>query len=223
MTDVILLHGSWHQPAHFDELAELLRSRGLNVEVPDLYELTVDEGTALVQSIVDAAERPPLVVGHSFGGVVAGTVQGAQGQIFLAGWLLDVGESPAQLLEQLAKETGVAPEGLALTPDADGRLAVAPAEARTNLYGDVDDATAARAIALLRPEPPAIFDASPAKVTWHDTPTTYVVCSNDKTVSAALAERFAARCTTTETWPTSHSPFLSQPEKVAEFIHQRRV
>ncbi|WP_163569357.1 alpha/beta fold hydrolase [Fodinicola feengrottensis] len=102
MTDVIILHGAWHQPAHFDALVGLLRSRDLSVEVPDLYELSLDDSTGLVEDIVAAANRPPLVLGHSFGGVTAGTVNGAQKLILLAGWLLDVGESPAQLIAQVA-------------------------------------------------------------------------------------------------------------------------
>lgn len=222
MTDVILLHGAWHQPAHFDELAGLLRSRRLSVEVPDLYELTLDDSTALIDEIVAGSEQPPLVVGHSFGGVVAGTIRGAQGQIFLAGWLLDAGESPGQLLAEVAAQTGAPPKGLAMAPNSNGRLALDPADARLNLYGDVDDATAARAISLLRPEPPAIFGAAPTHVTWHDTPTIYIAGSEDQAVPAALTKRFAARCTTSETWPTSHSPYLSQPTEVADLIARVR-
>ncbi|MFF1822951.1 alpha/beta fold hydrolase [Kribbella sp. NPDC058245] len=220
MTDVILLHGSWHQPAHFDELAGLLRSRALRVEVPDLYELTLDESTALVEKIITASAHPPLVVGHSFGGVVAGTVRGARGQILLAGWLLDVGETPAQLLAALAEETGTPPAGLAMAPDANGRLGLDPADARRKLYGDVDDAKAAEAIALLRPEPPSIFGTTPTRVTWHTAPTTYVVGSEDLATPALLIQRFAARCTTVETWPTSHSPYLSRPTEVADLIQR---
>ncbi|GGP02223.1 alpha/beta hydrolase [Nonomuraea glycinis] len=72
---MIILHGARRQPAHYDELAGLLYSRGLSVAVPDPYELSLDDSTGLVDDIVPASERQPLVLGHSFGGVTAGTVR----------------------------------------------------------------------------------------------------------------------------------------------------
>lgn len=218
VTDVIILHGAWHQPAHYDHLVQLLRSEDMTVEVPDLYELSVDESTALVEDIVAASARPPLVLGHSFGGVTAGTVRGAAGLIFLTSWILDVGESPAQLLEEVAKETGAPPEGLVVVPDSDGRLCLDPADARKNLYGDVDESAATRAIELLRPEPPSIFAATPTPVSWHDTPSIYIAGRDDHTIPAPLISRFAARCSMSETWETGHSPYLSQPTAVADLV-----
>ncbi|MFI9552742.1 alpha/beta fold hydrolase [Nonomuraea endophytica] len=220
MTDVIILHGAWHQPAHYDELAGLLESRGLSVAVPDLYELSLDDSTGLVDDIVAASARPPLVIGHSFGGVTAGTVRGAAGLIFLTSWLVDVGESPAQLLAQAEKETGVPAEGLIAVPDDQGRLRLDPADARKNLYGDVDEPAAARAIELLRPEPPSIFGATPSRVSWRDTPSIYIAGRDDRTIAAPLISRFAARCSTSETWPTSHSPYLSHPAAVADLVQR---
>lgn len=222
MTDVIILHGAWHQPAHYDDLVGLLRSRDLSVEVPDLYELSLADSTALVEDIVTASEQPPLVLGHSFGGVTAGTVRGAAGLIFLAGWLLDVGESPAQLLEEVAKETGAPAEGLLAALDDNGRLRLDPADARKNLYGDVDEPAATRAIELLRPEPPSIFGAIPSHVSWRDTPSVYVAARDDRAIAAPLISRFAARCSASETWETSHSPYLSRPTAVADLIHRQR-
>jgi len=222
MSDLTILHGAWHQPAHYDDLAGLLRSQGLSVEVPDLYELSLDEGTTLVEDIVAAAEQPPLVVGHSFGGVTAGTIRGAAGLIFLAGWILDVGESPAQLIAEVAQSTGAPPDGLVLVPDDAGRLGLDPADARKKLYGDVDDAAAARPIELLRPEPPSIFGAEPSRVSWRDTPSVYVAGRNDQAVPAPLVSRFAARCSASGTWETGHSPHLSHPAAVADLIHRQR-
>ncbi|MYV99975.1 alpha/beta hydrolase [Streptomyces sp. SID3343] len=222
MTDVIVLHGAWHQPAHYDDLVGLLRSRSLSVEVPDLYELSPADSTALVEDIVAASEEPPLVLGHSFGGVTAGTVRGAAGLILLAGWLLDVGESPAQLLDEVAKETGAPAEGLLAALDDNGRLRLDPADARKNLYADVDEPAATRAIELLRPEPPSIFGAIPSHVSWRDTPSVYVAGRDDRAIAAPLVSRFAARCSASETWETSHSPYLSRPTAVADLIHRQR-
>lgn len=221
MTDVIILHGAWHQPAHYDDLSDELRSRGLSVAVPDLHELSLDDSTALVEDIAADADLAPLLIGHSFGGVTAATVRGTAGIVFLTAWLLDTGESPAGLLAELEQRDGAPPTGLALLPDATGRLAVDPTDARTNLYGDLDDKTAARAIELLRPEPPSVFAASPTRVAWRDVPSVYIAGSQDHALPAALAARFAAHCDTSQTWQCSHSPFLSRPSAVADVVQQQ--
>ncbi|MEY9860548.1 alpha-beta hydrolase superfamily lysophospholipase [Catenulispora sp. GAS73] len=221
MTDVIILHGAWHQPAHYDDLSDELRSRGLRVAVPDLYELSLDDSTALVEDIAADADLAPLVLGHSFGGVTAATVRGTAGIVFLTAWLLDAGESPARLLAEVEQRDGAPPNGLALVPDAAGRLGVDPADARVNLYGDVDDKTAARAVELLRPEPASIFAASPARVAWRDVPSLYIAGSDDHAIPASLAARFAAHCDSSQTWQCSHSPFLSQTSAVADVVQQQ--
>ncbi len=216
---MIILHGAWHQPAHYAGLADLLRARDLSVEVPDLCELPLAESTAKVEDIVSGSSEPPVVVGHSFGGVTAGTVRGAAGLVFLASWILDVDESPATLLAETPGEPG---EGLLALPDADGRLRLDPDDARTKLYGDVDEPAATRAVELLRPEPPSIFGATPTRVSWRDTPSIYLRGQRDRTIATPLPDRFAARCSRTETWDTGHSPYLSRPAAVADLIQRQR-
>ncbi|MFJ7209374.1 alpha/beta fold hydrolase [Streptomyces sp. NPDC098789] len=220
MTDVIILHGAWHQPAHYAELADLLRARDLSVEVPDLYGLSLADSTAKVEAIASVSPEPPVVVGHSFGGVTAGTVRGAGALVFLAGWILDVGESPADVLAAAPGEPG---EGLLALPDADGRLRLDPDDARAKLYGDVDEPAALRAVELLRPEHPSIFDATPTRVSWRDTPSLYLRGQRDRTMATPLPARFAERCSRTEVWDTSHSPYLSHPTAVADLIERQRV
>ncbi|GAA1933497.1 alpha/beta hydrolase [Streptomyces durmitorensis] len=218
MTDVIILHGAWHQPAHYAELAALLRARDLSVEVPDLYELPLAEGTAKVEAIVSGSSEPSVVVGHSFGGVTAGTVRGAAALIFLNSWILDVDESPATVLAETPGEPG---EGLIALPDADGRLRLDPDDARAKLYGDIDEPAATRAVELLRPEPPSIFDATPTRVSWRDTPSFYLRGQRDRTIATPLPDRFAGRCSHAETWDTSHSPYLGRPAAVADLIQRQ--
>lgn len=78
---------------------------------------------------------------------------------------------------------------------------------------------AERAIGLLRPEPGSIFIEAPARAAWKDTPSTYVAGTDDKAIVPEMVARFAQRCGTTLTWPTSHSPYLSQPQGVVDLVH----
>ncbi|MEV6907863.1 hypothetical protein [Amycolatopsis sp. NPDC051071] len=105
-------------------------------------------------------------------------------------------------------------------PDADGRLRLAPDDARAKLYGDVGEPAATRAVELLRPEPPSIFGATPTHVSWRDTPSIYLRGRRDRTIATPLPDRFAGRCSRTETWDTSHSPYLSHPAAVADLIQR---
>jgi len=222
MSDVIIVHGAWHQPAHYQSLAGLLRSEDLSVEVPDFHGLSLDESTALIEDIVAVDERPPVVVGHSFGGVAAGTVRGAAVLVFLTSWILDVGESPARLLGEAQEITGAPAEGLLVKPDDEGWLRLDPADAREKLYAGLDEDTAIRAVELLRPEPPSIFGATPSRVSWRNTPTIYIAGRDDRAIDPVLVRRFAARCSTAETWPTGHSPYLSCPGAVVDVVRRWR-
>ncbi|MFI5985221.1 alpha/beta fold hydrolase [Streptomyces sp. NPDC051555] len=191
--------------------------------MPDLYGFSLAESTAKVEAIASVSPEPSVVVGDSFGGVTAGTVRGAGALVFLAGWILDVGESPAEVLAATPGEPG---EGLLALPDADGRLRLDPDDAKAKLYGDVgdvDEPAAVRAVELLRPEHPSIFDAAPARVSWRDTPSLYLRGPHDRTMATPLPARFAERCSRTEVWDTSHSPHLSHPAAVSDLIERQRV
>ncbi|WP_306213764.1 alpha/beta hydrolase [Actinoplanes sp. RD1] len=221
MTDVIICHGAWHQPAHFRALVDRLERDGLTVEVPDLGGLSLPESHKVVQDIVDSSPRLPLVVAHSNGGITAGTVRGAASMLFLSAWVLDAGESPQSLIEDVQRRTGVPGAPLPVTVDGEGLLRLDEDGARAGLYADCDDETAALAVSLLRPEPPSIFAAVPTVATWKDTRTFYLAGSKDRAIVPELVTTFASRCSTTETWPTSHSAYLSRTGDVAALIHRQ--
>jgi hypothetical protein len=218
MTHVIICHGAWHQPAHFRDLVDLLERDGLTVEVPDLGGLSLPESRKLVQDIVDNSQRPPLMVAHSNGGITAGTAKGTFAMLFLAAWVLDAGESPQSLIEDVQRKTGAPGAPLAVTVDEEGLLHLDGDGARAGLYADCDDETAALAVSLLRPEPPSIFAATPTDAAWKDTRSFYLAGSEDRAIVPELVTAFASRCSASETWPTSHSAYLSRPADVAALI-----
>jgi hypothetical protein len=50
------------------------------------------------------------------------------------------------------------------------------------------------------------------------TPSTYVVCSEDRGVHPELQRIMAKRCNESVEWPTAHSPFLNRPDLVADLL-----
>ncbi len=214
-----MLHGAWHQPAHFDDLAGRLRRQGVELTAPDLGGRSLAEGTALVQGAVDRAAEPPVVLAHSLGAVTATGLRGVAHLLFLAGFVFDEGESPQDWIARVAEQTGRPAAPLPLEVDDDGLTRLDPAGAREGLFADCDDDVADRAVGLLRPEPGAIFAAAPAHAAWRDVPSTYVAARDDRAIVPEMVAAFAARCTTTVTWPTSHSAYLSRPDDVVALVH----
>jgi pimeloyl-ACP methyl ester carboxylesterase len=212
-TDVIILHGAWHQPAHYADLATRLRERNLDVHVPDLYRLSLAESVAKVQAIADQAEQPPVIVGHSFGGVTAGLVKGAAAYLFLAAWVLEAGETPGGLIATVTE-----PAQLATTLDAEGLLHLDPEDARSKLYMGASSEDADRAVKLLRPEPPSIFAATPEDDPWRNGRSLYIAGRVEQTIPLELVELFASRCSESQTWETGHSPYLSHPAELTDLI-----
>ncbi|MFE6615479.1 alpha/beta fold hydrolase [Amycolatopsis sp. NPDC057786] len=221
MRPLIVLHGSWHQPAHFDDFAERLRREGAEVTVPDLGGRPIAETTRTVQELVDRAAEPPVVLAHSFGGLTADGLQGISHLIYLAAIVSEPGETAQYWVERITEETGREPGQVPLTFDETGLTHLDLAAVRDAMYADCTDAVAERAMSLLRPEPVTIFDESPEGSAWKDTPTTYIVCTEDRALAPELVAHSAARCDTTVTWRASHSPYLSRPVELATLVLER--
>ncbi|HEX3778374.1 MAG TPA: alpha/beta hydrolase [Pseudonocardiaceae bacterium] len=218
---IVLVHGSYHQPAHYDELAGRLADLTDSVTVPDIGMLPLTETIALVQDIVDNASSPPVVVGHSFGGAVAGALHGVRHLVFLSGWVLDVDETAGALLAKVSAEDPSAGSEFsrALRFSEDGSRAWIDPESATSLfYADCPPEVAARAVELLRPDTPLNFTLSPIAAEWRNTPSLYVATRRDRTWPPSLATEFAERCTNVVSIDTGHSPFLSAPDLVAGII-----
>lgn len=222
-SSILLVHGAWHGSWCWDAVRERLAARGWDVVAIDLptaharnkAELGMYDDARAVSDAVAAIEGPVTVVAHSYGGVP--TTQGATDPkvrhiVYVTSFVLDEGES---LLGAIG---GVAPDWWHI----DGPLVTAGDDAqppRALFFGDVDPAQAAEAAARLLPHAAQAFSDPLTAVAWRDRPTTYVVGERDAVLPAAVQEAFAARSdSATARLGTSHSPFLSQPDRLAEII-----
>jgi pimeloyl-ACP methyl ester carboxylesterase len=220
-TQIILVHGSYHRPEHYDPLVRRLATLADDVLVPDVGMLPLPESTALVQDIVDRAPSPPVVVGHSFGGAVAGALRGVAHIVFLSAWVLDVDETAGGWLATATAEDPEAGAEFAhaLRFSGDGTTAwIAPEFATELFYADCPPEVAAHAVGLLRPDTAANFTLSPSAARWKTTPSLYVATARDHTWPSSLVTEFAGRCEDVVTIDTSHSPYLSAPDRLADII-----
>jgi pimeloyl-ACP methyl ester carboxylesterase len=212
MTSVVLVHGLYHAPQHFDFVARELRAAGVEVLVPELHRGSLQADTDVVQSLVDAAADPPLVLGHSYGGSVITGLAGAAHLVYMAAFVPAEGESAATLGGTTALLRS------AIVRCDDGATRLDPVTAATALYGDCPPARAEWAVALLRPQSPGCGRGVPRRHGWRETPSTYVVCTEDQAIDPGLQREMARRCGAVRTWQTGHSPFLSRPDLVVSLV-----
>ncbi|MFI7004690.1 alpha/beta fold hydrolase [Nocardia sp. NPDC050175] len=218
MRPLIILHGAWLQPAHYDEVTQHLRHDGIDVTVPDLAGHSLAGSTRLVQDLIDQAAEAPVVLAHSFGGVTATGLKGISHLLYLSSFVFDIGENAQQWIARIEQETGRQAAPLPLTVDDAGLTRLDPAGARDGLFADCTTEVADRAIDLLRPEPATIFTDTPAHAAWKDTPSTYIAATEDKAILPEMVAYFTQRCGTSVAWPSGHCPFLSRPADVVALV-----
>ncbi|MFE7277203.1 alpha/beta hydrolase [Streptomyces sp. NPDC057623] len=210
MAGAVLVHGLYHRAEHFALVAAGLRAAGVHVVVPELHRGSLGADTAAVQAAVDELDEPPVVLGHSYGGSVVTGLQGAAHLVYVAAFVPDAGESAAG--------TGGATPRLrnAIVSAPDDSTFIRRDLAADVFYADCPEDRAAWAVDLLRVQAPGCGRGVPERQSWKHTPSTYVVCAQDRAIEPELQRVLARRCTSVREWPTGHSPFVVRPELVVE-------
>jgi pimeloyl-ACP methyl ester carboxylesterase len=233
----VFVHGAWHGAWCWAPVLERLAAAGVPAVAIDLpghgedpRPLTDVVGdTAHVRSVLDGIDGPVVLVGHSYGGVVitgAGVHPKVRHLVYLAALLLDEGETA---MAAASAEAGAAQLDHSGRPDLfaglrfadDGTTStVDPGAATALFFHACTPEVAADAIAHLGPQPMANPGEPATAVAWRECPSTYVVCEEDGAIHPGLQELLARRAESIVRWPTSHSPFLSQPDLVADLVRE---
>jgi pimeloyl-ACP methyl ester carboxylesterase len=224
---VMLVHGTWHSSACWDLVVPGLEEAGVGVVAPDLPSIggpkpdptavfgDFHEDVTYLRSVLDAHPAGSVVlVGHSRGGMViseAGDHPAVRHLVYLAGYMAEAGEDTSDLIVDgpdnlVLQGTRMEPDGLHST--------FAPELAEATFYHDAPPDRVAWATERLCRQRHS-FAPGPGPVSaWRTVPTTFCVCTEDRTISPAAQRRWAAKVGSSVEWPTSHSPFVSQPELV---------
>lgn len=220
---VLLVHGAWHGSWCWTPVRELLESAGREVRTvenptanaPDSGSQGVADDVAVVSQAIDAIDGEVIVVAHSYGGIPA-TIAAVSPKVshilYIAAFALDESES------LLGAVGGEYPDWW----DVQGQLVVAgtPEHRPVDLfYADVEQSLADSSTAKLSPQSLRSFTDPVTTVAWRDRPTSYLVTEQDAVVPVFAQDAMAERSESTiHRLPTSHSPFLSQPQAVADII-----
>lgn len=232
---IVLVHGAWMGAAIWDRTAAALRAEGFEVLAPELpahgADPTPPEAATLdlyVRAVLAAIgdRRDVVLVGHSFGGIVAAAVAEAAAErlrrlIFLAAYLPASGDS-AYSLSQRDPASLVGRHWRQDDPARYSPASLAREGIVETFCADCTPEDAAWLVARHRAEPVPPL-ATPVTLTgarFGAVPRAYVVTTQDRTLTPDFQRAMlaAAGVTRVAELPTSHTPMLAAPAALAGAI-----
>jgi pimeloyl-ACP methyl ester carboxylesterase len=216
--DVVLVHGGFVDGAGWRGTYDALRREGFEVGIVQNPTLTLAGDVAATKLVLDARERPVVLVGHSYGGVViteAGNHSKVAGLVYVAAFAPDKGESVSSLIANPPRGAPVPP----ILPPREGFLFLDRDKFRASFAADVDEATATFFADSQVPWAVEALAGAATDPAWKKKPSYYLVAKDDHMIpppaQRMMAER--AKATVTEV-PGSHAVYVSQAAAVAAFI-----
>jgi pimeloyl-ACP methyl ester carboxylesterase len=173
------------------------------------------EDVAAVHAVLAEGSEPTVVVGHSYGGIVAAEaavgVASIRHLVFVSSYLPEPGESLSTF--------GSASPPPFLDVDAEGgTFGAVPELFAETFVQDCPPAIVREGEARLARQTLAVLQQPVRAVAWPGLPTTYVVCADDRGTPAAAQREFARRADRVVEVATGHHPFLSDPRSTAELL-----
>lgn len=186
------------------------------------YEMYVPRVCELLDGLKDRA----ILVGHSSGGMIITEAAAQRNErirslVYLSAFLLPPGQTPREAM--LADNESILRSSLEI--DRERGVSIVKAErARDVFYADCSPEDAEWAIGQLQPEPlvppgPGASGAENGKPATR-IPRFYIECLQDKALGPRTQKRMYAEspCDGVYSLPTGHSPFLSAPEILTQYL-----
>jgi pimeloyl-ACP methyl ester carboxylesterase len=193
---IVLVHGAFADAASWAPVTRELLDRGHTVLVPPVYNRSLAEDAASVRAFVEHVEGPVVLAGHSYGGAVitvAGAAENVVALVYVAAYVLEVGESLGQLQggfpdSDLASALVYTPYPVVGAEDGTD-VSVAIDRFPAVFAGGVDPRTAEVLAVSQRPLSGAAFGEPASVAAWKTTPAWGIVSSADHTINPDV-ERF---------------------------------
>jgi pimeloyl-ACP methyl ester carboxylesterase len=218
---IVLVHGAFADASGWQDVIPILQRDGFNVIAVQNPLSSLASDVAWTRRAIEAQSGPIVVVGHSYGGaVITGAAAGnpnVRALVYIAAYAPDVGE-PIGALNALFPPTAL---GTALTIDAAGFLYVDVTRFRALFAADLPEHQTRVLAVTQKPLAAAAFGETLAQAAWRTIPSWFLVAREDQAINPDL-ERFMARRMGARTSEirSSHVPFASHPNKVAELIEE---
>ena len=225
---ILLIHGAWHGAWCWAPVVSELEAHGIEALAVDLpgHGARRDETDPIrladyAAAVVEAGKSmsaPPVLLGHSMGGMVISAAaemdpDAFKSLIYLAALLPSSGQS----LMDLTLESG----GVLGRPEGDA-IVLDEAEARRLLYQDCPPDKADWALAQIQPQKlsPALDPLELSSSRWGRLRRDYIVCAQDQAISPDFQRLMARRanCDTVVELDCGHSPFLACPSELVGLL-----
>jgi pimeloyl-ACP methyl ester carboxylesterase len=233
---IILVHGAFENDQVWGHVTAKLQKDGYKVITVDLPgrpgnpatpdKVSLDLYRDTVVKALGTTKRPAILVGHSFGGVVISAAAEAAPRkiktlVYLAAYLPQNGDS----LVSLAQRDADSKAGPHLQIQQDKGIASIEYSARADLFANDGPEGLRKAIPDLILDEPLAPLATPVKLTaanFGKVDKAYIHTALDQVISPAFQTRMVAATPVRVqyTLNTGHTPFLTDPDGVANAIEQ---
>jgi pimeloyl-ACP methyl ester carboxylesterase len=217
---VVLVHGGFVDGSGWMDVYKILKKDGYKVTIVQNPTVSLEDDVAVTKRAIAAAEGKVILVGHSYGGVVAseaGTDPKVAGVVYIAAFAPDKGESIATLIANPAPGAPVPP----ILPPQDGFLFLDKVKFAASFAADVRPDLAQFMADSQVPWGLAALEGKVSNPAWRVKPSWYLVASEDKMIPPAAQRQMAARAgAKVEEIAASHALYVSKPAAVAAIIEK---
>ena len=218
--NIVLVHGGFVDGSGWKGVYDILKKDGYNVAIVQNPTVSLKDDVAVTKRTIAQFDGPVVLVGHSYGGVVAteaGMDEKVKSVVYIAAFAPDKGESISTLIANPPEGAPVPP----ILPPVDGFLFLDKAKFAASFAADVD---ADEAAFMADSQVPWGVEALTGAVTdpaWKHKPSWYLVAYDDHMIPPPAQRMMAKRANATvEEVPGSHAVYVSNPKAVADLIEK---
>src|SRR5713101_566444 len=189
--NVVLVHGAWADGSGWEGVHKNLTDAGYNVTIVPSPNTSLSDDVKITKAVLSQQNGPTVLVGHSYGGAViseAGNHPNVKALVYVAAFVLDVGESLAEMLQDAPPD----PNSPVLPP-ADGFIWLDRSRFHANFCADVPVAKAKFMADSQVPVGLAAFGTDLSAAAWKSKKSWYIVSTEDKMIPPDAERGMAKR------------------------------
>lgn len=217
---IVLIHGGFVDGAGWEGVYNVLKKDGYDVSIVQNPTTSLADDVAVTRRMIAQAAGPVILVGHSYGGVIAteaGTDPRVAGVVYIAAFAPDKGESVQSLISNPPPGAAVPP----ILPPQDGFLFLDRSKFRASFAADVEEAKAAFMADSQVPWGVEALAGAVTEPAWKTKPSWYLVATDDKMIPPPAQRQMSQRAGATVVEVAgSHAVYVSKPQAVAALIAQ---
>jgi len=214
---VVLVHGAFVDGSGWQGVYNILKKDGFDVSIVQNPTESLAGDVAATKQVIAAHDKPVILVGHSYGGMViteAGNDPKVAALVYIAAFAPDAGESVASINSKPVPGAPAAP----IVP-MNGALMVDKAKFHQSFAADVDPQIAAFMADSQTPWGEEALKGTVSTPAWKAKPSWFIVTAQDRMIAPDAQRMMARRAgATISEAQASHSVYVSQPETVAKVI-----